>query len=172
MADLVICEYQQLKDIADAVRGLSGEEGGMAINDIAAVIEGAGGGSVTFGTVSPASASNITIEHGLATKPKAMLWSVLPSSSSVPSTKETLYWFGQGGYTGSKGGIRIFTYSSTTPSVGTLSVSNTNASFGLNTASPTNNDRIAYITETSFRTPSDVIVGNEYLWVAFGEEVM
>lgn len=67
MDNLVICERQDLVDIADAIREKIESSDGLTLDGMAEAINGieAGGGSVKHGIITPATnTQTLTIEHG------------------------------------------------------------------------------------------------------------
>ena len=69
MAELVICDKQELTDIADAIRAKTGSTDGMSLSDMTVSINDSLKGKssgIYIGTVTPSEdATNITITHNL-----------------------------------------------------------------------------------------------------------
>ena len=165
--------------LADSVRLKTGKTGKMTLEQIAAAITSItveGDLGFRCGTITASSSGAKTIQHGLGQVPGAVIFiKMATTAGSVAGTTvrdalisvvygqdaghsycyHTIYRPSSSSSSTQTTQSRTWSHSSTTPS----------NMFG--SGGSTSNFYVTNINETSFKTPSYLIAGKKYLWIAF-----
>ena len=178
---MVMSVKELMTGLADSVRLKTGKTGKMNLEQIADAITGItveGDIGFTSGVYTPGSTGAKTIEHGLGHAPGAVIFVKIgayggTASSSNTSVRDALMSIVYGKEIGHSYCYH-YSYkssssssSSTTTSSRTWSHNSTVPSTMFGSGNATSTYYVTNINDTSFKTPSAIVSGKKYLWIAF-----
>ena len=178
---MVMSVKELMTGLADSVRLKTGKTEKMTLEQITDAITGItveGDIGFTSGVYTPSSTGAKTIEHDLGQVPGAIIFAKMSSSSGTASSSNSTvrdallsivygkeighsYCYHYSYRSGSS------TSSSTTTSSRTWSHSSTIPSTMFCSGNATSTYYVTNINDTSFKTPSSIVSGKKYLWIAF-----
>lgn len=169
-----------LTGLADSIRLKSGKSGKLSLEEMAAALMGVtveGDVAFTCGSfTASATGAAQTIEHGLGQVPGAVLFFKKSSIDSISSSTTTYFYDSLLSivYGAEAGHAYCYHYfrratSSSTSSTSNRTWSNSTAipSTMFGTGHAANSYYVTNINETSFKTPSRLVSGRTYVWIAF-----
>lgn len=169
-----------LTDLADSIRLKSRKSGKMTLEEMADALMGVtveGDVGFTSGTfTASATGSAETVQHGLGQEPGAVMLIKAAATDSLTSSTNTTFYdslfcvvYGkESGYNYCYHYYRKAT-SSSSPSTSqrVWSNSSTTAATMFGSGNSSNSYYVTNINETSFTTPSKLVSGRRYVWIAF-----
>ena len=177
---MVMSVKELLTGLADSIRLKSKKTGKMTLEEMAAALMGVtveGDVGFTCGTFTASSTGSAkTIQHGLGQEPGAVIFIKAGSTDSQSSSSSTAFYdslfcvvYGkESGYNYCYHYYRKTSSSSSSyTSYRTWSNSSTTAASMFGSGNSTSNYYITNINETSFTTPSKLVSGKKYVWIAF-----
>lgn len=176
---MVMSVKELLTGLADSIRLKSGKSGKMTLEEMAAALMGVtveGDIGFTCGTFTASSTGSAkTIQHGLGQEPGAVIFIKAGSTDSSSSGTTGLYdalfcvvYGKESGYNYCYHYYRKTSSSSSSyTSTRTWSNSSSTAASMFGSGNSTSNYYITNINETSFTTPSKLVSGRKYVWIAF-----
>lgn len=168
-----------LTDLADSIRLKSGKTGKMSLEEMAAALMGVtveDDVGFTIGTFTASTTGSAkTVNHGLGQEPGAVIFIKMGSYDTSSSSSTTFYdalfcvvYGKESGYNYCYHYYRkAVSSSSSSTSNRTWSYSSTTADAMFGSGKSTNSYYITNINETSFTTPTKLVKGKNYLWIAF-----
>ena len=177
---MVMSVKELLTGLADSIRLKSGKSGKMTLEEMAAALMGVtveGDVGFTSGTFTASSTGSAkTVNHGLGQEPGAVIFIKAAATDSQSTSSNTTFYdslfcvvYGkESGYNYSYHYYRKAT-SSSSPSTSqrVWSNSSTTAATMFGSGNAANSYYITNINENSFTTPSKLVSGKKYVWIAF-----